>query len=369
MSTVIQKVDFPENKRLLVLSDPHGHREEFERLLERANFSKEDILVIVGDLPERGLDSLGLIRKVMELSETHCVYTLMGNVENHRLFCLHSEDERWQKELLEAALNAKELWGSSLLQQMLSEAGYPLTAGLDTKAVFPVLRERFQRELAFLESRPTVLETQNRIFVHGGLPHENLSLLLSEDRNRFLKWDHFLSYGLSFQKTLVVGHWPVTLYSKSYPNCTPYYSETQNVLCIDGGCGVKKDGQINLLIFPSYLSNSYTLLTCDGLPTVKALDAQAESDDFGYIHWGDNEVYIIEETQISAKVLHHGKAITIPQKYLIRKENTVLSYDYTDYRLPVSPGDVLSVVDETEMGLYAKKNGVSGWYTGRYEKQ
>jgi len=366
MSTVVQRVDFPENKRILVLSDAHAHREEFEYLLAQANFSKDDILVIVGDLLERGLDGLGLVRKVMALSETHTVYTLIGNVEHHRLWCLNAEDESTQKILLDFSLVAHEWWGSGFLEQLLEEAGYSLTPDLDTKTVFPILRERFHKELAFLDSRPTILETQNRIFVHGGIPHENLNELLNEDRHRFLKWDHFLSYDLSFEKTVVVGHWPVTLYSKSYPNCMPYFAKDQNVLCIDGGCGVKKDGQINLLIFPDYRSETYELLTRDGLPTVTALDAQTESADFGYIHWGDNQVEIIGENEVTAKVLHHGKTVTVPRSYLFTKDGATFSYDYTDYRLPVSPGDVLSVIDEKEIGLYAKKNGVSGWYTGRF---
>lgn len=368
MSTKVQRVDFPENKRLLVLSDPHGHREEFERLLSRADFSKDDILVIVGDLPERGADSLGLIRKVMSLSETHTVYTLMGNVEHRRLYSLSRENEPEQRDLLNFAFIAHDTWGTSLFEEMLSEIGCPLSRDLDTQTVFPILREHFHKELSFLESRPTILETQNRIFVHGGIPHENLSELCHEDRHKFLKWDHFLSYGLKFQKTLVVGHWPVTLYSDSYPNCTPHYAKEQNILCIDGGCGVKKDGQINLLIFPDYRSETYELLTRDGLPTVTALDAQTESADFDYIHWGDNQVEIIEEDEFTAKVLHHGKTVTVPRSYLFTKDGAAFSYDYTDYRLPVSPGDVLSVIDETEIGLYAKKNGVSGWYTGRFKR-
>ena len=41
----------------------------------------------------------------------------------------------------------------------------------------------------------------------------------------------------------------------------------------------------------------------------------------------------------------------------------------TDYALPVSPGDVLSVVTETSRGLYAKHKGVSGWYFGHTAPQ
>ena len=39
--------------------------------------------------------------------------------------------------------------------------------------------------------------------------------------------------------------------------------------------------------------------------------------------------------------------------------------DSTDYRLPVEPGDALSIVRATSRGYLAKKAGVTGWYTGR----
>ena len=368
MNTVIQKVNFPENKRLLVLSDAHGHREEFERLLADANFSKDDILVIIGDMLERGLDSLGLLRKVMALSKTHCVYTLMGNVEHRRLYSLFSDDEAVQRQLLDFSFTAHKLWGSGFFEEMLKEAGFPFSPDLDVKTAFPILREHFREELAFMQACPTILETQNRIFVHGGLPHENLTELVTEESHTFLKRDHFLTEGRSFQKTLVVGHWPVTLYSASYPNAAPYYKADQNVLSIDGGCGVKRDGQINLLIFPDYRSETYELLTRDGLPTVTALDAQAESAEFGYIRWGDNEVSLIEEHDGLAKVRHHEKIVTIPKSYLFEKDGQLYGSDYTDYHLPVAPGDTLSIVEETPFGLYAKKNSVTGWYFGKYTR-
>ena len=39
--------------------------------------------------------------------------------------------------------------------------------------------------------------------------------------------------------------------------------------------------------------------------------------------------------------------------------------DSTDYRLPVLPGDRLSLVARTSRGCLMKKNGVTGWYSGR----
>ena len=366
MDTVVQKVSFPENRRILVLSDPHAHKEGFASLLEHARFSAEDILVIVGDILEKGPDSLGLLREVMRLSKSHTVYTLMGNVDYWRLVGVMSNDEQQQRDLLDFSISAQKWWPSSFLKEMLGEVGLPLSDALDTKKAFPLLRAHFKKELEFLENCPTILDTQRMIFVHGGIPHENLDALATEERHQFLKWDRFLSANLSFQKTVVVGHWPVTLYSPSFPNAAPLYKEDQNILSIDGGCGIKKEGQINLLIFPSYASKEYELLTWDGLPTVTALDDQAESTDFGYIRWGDDEVTVIENDGETAKVLFRERIMTVPSKGLYQRNGVWHASEITDYRLPVSPGDTLSVIKETPHGLYAKKNNVTGWYLGGY---
>lgn len=366
MDTVIQKTVFPENKRILVFSDPHGHKEGVVSLLARAGFSADDILVIVGDILEKGPDSLGLLREVMRLSKSHTVYTLMGNVDYWRYRGVMTEDKREQRDLVSFSLAARKWWGMSFLEELLTEIGVHLTEDMDTEAVFPRLKEHFREELSFLESCPAILDTGGMIFVHGGIPHENLENLKTEERHRFLKWDRFLSEGLSFQKTVVVGHWPVTLYSPAFPCAAPLFEKNQNILCIDGGCGVKKEGQINLLIFPSSGSKEYELLTWDGLPAVTALDSQSESTDFGYIRWGDDEVSVLENDGENAIVFHHGKRMTVPSKGLYQRDGAWRASEITDYMLPVSPGDTLSVIEETPLGLYAKKNSVTGWYMGRY---
>lgn len=40
-------------RRILAVSDIHGHPELLKRLLERVDFSKKDLLVIVGDIIDK----------------------------------------------------------------------------------------------------------------------------------------------------------------------------------------------------------------------------------------------------------------------------------------------------------------------------
>ena len=56
----------------------------------------------------------------------------------------------------------------------------------------------------------------------------------------------------------------------------------------------------------------------------------------------------------------------VPTGLLWKGSDGVVRVDNcSDDRLPVKPGDTLSVVMSTERGYIVKKNGVSGWYCGR----
>lgn len=59
------------------------------------------------------------------------------------------------------------------------------------------------------------------------------------------------------------------------------------------------------------------------------------------------------------------KKLTVPTSRIYGENKC---NDYTDYLLPVKAGDALSLLEVTSGGVIAKKNGVVGWYLGKYEK-
>jgi len=367
MKTTVQHVTFPDNRRILMLSDIHGHAEGLDALLEEAHFSPEDILVIVGDLVEKGPESLRTVRRVMELCRTHTVYPLMGNVDLWRMEHFLSNDPEVHQAMIAYSINAKKWWGNSFLHEVCEELGATPEALTDTQAFFQELRKHFAAEFDFLWSLPTVLDTQRMIFVHGGVPHERVDELIGTDAYPLLKWDHFYEDGLSFDKTVVVGHWPTTLYSQNGPMYHPLMDTSRHILSLDGACGVKEEGQLNLLVFPDWRSDDAELFTWTGLPMVTALDSQTASTDFNYIRWGDHEVTLLERNGELARITHHGREMTVPADFLWEKDGHTYSSDITDLRLAVSPGDRLYRICESSLGLFAKKDGVIGWYEGRYE--
>ncbi len=57
--------------------------------------------------------------------------------------------------------------------------------------------------------------------------------------------------------------------------------------------------------------------------------------------------------------------VEILTEYLWERNGITYCEDSTDYLLPVSPGDKLSVVRRLPDRALCKKDGVTGWYFGR----
>ena len=65
------------------------------------------------------------------------------------------------------------------------------------------------------------------------------------------------------------------------------------------------------------------------------------------------------------KHLFSGRELWVPNAFLYHDTRC---RDYTDYALPVSPGDKLSLALQTDKGHFVKKDGVVGWYYGEMEE-
>jgi serine/threonine protein phosphatase 1 len=65
------------NGRIIAIGDIHGCHQEFAELLERLDLTKDDRLILVGDLINRGPDSC----KVIDLARQHRAVSLLGNHE------------------------------------------------------------------------------------------------------------------------------------------------------------------------------------------------------------------------------------------------------------------------------------------------
>ncbi|MBR6571747.1 MAG: metallophosphoesterase [Clostridia bacterium] len=366
---VVQRASFADDRRILMISDLHGHADGLQTLLKRAHFDQKDILVIVGDFVEKGPASLKTVRYVMQLCQQYTVYPLLGNVDKWRLQCIFSDDPAVWQDMLSYSQNAQNWWGSSFLGEMYAECGWTLCDAPDVREAIPAIRERFSRELAFLAGLPTILETQNFLFVHGGIPHERIGELEGTPNQPLLKRDHFMDEGLSFDRYVVVGHWPTALYTADRPCCKPIIDHERHIISLDGGCGVRGDGQLNLVIIPDRRSNAYEYLTWDALPRITALDAQEASAECIYIRWGEDAVEVLEQLDGMKRILRKGREMIIPDVFFWEEKGKTYCSNYTDCRLQVDVGETLTLIKTTPCGCYVKKDSCIGWYTGRYQNK
>ena len=356
-----------QGRRTLVACDIHGHTGLFKKLLTDADFSGSDLLIIIGDIVEKGPDSLGSLRYVKELTERGSAIPLMGNVDAWRVQMIDELSEPTAADFL-AYLKQIRSWTGCMWDEMTDELGLPRA---ETEADLLNARDEvvghFKPELDFLSSLPTALETENFVFVHGGLRDADIKANKNLPREELLKYDNFYALAPEFEKYIVVGHYPVTLYSDRVSDCSPRVDRKRKIIALDGGCGIKTYGQLNLMITDGTPEN-ISFLSADDLPKVKALDSQTGSDDHINIRWIDRGIETLEKFDGYRKIRHKstGHVCLIPDAYIYDDEHAA---DYSDHLLPVTAGEALSLVDKTPLGYIVKKDGVTGLYKGRIDHE
>lgn len=209
MKATVKKINIPSNKRIIVTSDIHGHYHHLVNILGKVNFTKDDILFIIGDIIEKGPFSLKTLRYVMELCNDFTVYPLIGNVDAFRLLMFGDNRYGNSEKIFEYTKFMRKHWGVCFFLDMCSELNIEISSANDIVAAKEQIVVKFKKELDFLRSLPTIIETQNYIFVHGGLPSEEIdsfsetdpwvSFLCSRIGVIICSVNNFVSYVLSLQ--------------------------------------------------------------------------------------------------------------------------------------------------------------------------
>ncbi|MBP3521209.1 MAG: metallophosphoesterase, partial [Oscillospiraceae bacterium] len=296
MKAIVKPIDLPPGRRVLVLSDIHGNLPFLKGVLEKARFSRDDILIVLGDILERNEGSLDTLRYVMALSQTHTVYTILGNCDN---LVLDFVDNRG--DLNEEFFHKRwfTLGERSVLVKMAHLAGAPIDTPADYPAARSAIARAFKPELDFLRGLPHIYVNQDYLFVHGGVPREDR--LEELEAFGIMKNDDFWNQGHSFRRWVIVGHWPVTLYRTDIPSAAPIIDREKHIISIDGGCVLKWDGQLNALILPEKPDGEFSWVSYDGFPELTALDPQETNPDPFNIRYGHSRLEVLERGELLSR--------------------------------------------------------------------
>ena len=88
--------------RKIVIGDVHGCLVELKSLIKQLELNTEDSLFFIGDLINKGPDSVGVVKYVFELSKNYSTKLILGNHEEKFLRYLYNKDNnlRALKEML-----------------------------------------------------------------------------------------------------------------------------------------------------------------------------------------------------------------------------------------------------------------------------
>ncbi len=90
--TLIKKLNIEKVKRVLITSDIHGNLELFQSMLRKVGYSNKDILIINGDISEKGLDSIGFFLYLMKLQNEGEFHFTLGNCD-HLINHFHDDEK------------------------------------------------------------------------------------------------------------------------------------------------------------------------------------------------------------------------------------------------------------------------------------
>lgn len=207
-------------KDLFVVGDVHGCYEQLVKLLSHWNKEKEQ-LVFLGDLIDRGENSLKVLQLAMKLQKENGAVVLGGNHEELFLAWLDSPVNGKEAYYFQGGINTLSSFGIDPLYY-------------DPVMVACFIRRNYASVLQFLKELPDYYETENHIFAHAGinLQFENWR----NTRSRDFKWIRSsFHYGKNETgKVVIFGHTPTCRLNEDGTDDV-WFAPCQKKIGIDGG--------------------------------------------------------------------------------------------------------------------------------------
>lgn len=345
----MKKINFASGTSIYVISDIHGGLHLLQELLEYVK--PGNILIILGDLIEKGEHSLATLEYIIKLSKLDNVYIIKGNNDEALV-------KVFSPEHLDYFLNRMDK-PTSIVYEMIAKHKLNCAPEL----MHQQLAEIYREELKWLDGLETMIETDDFIFVHAGI--DNIVDYWNSSPISLTRLANFYLKGHQANKIVVCGHYPTDNYSKHQFNDNIIIDLPRKMICIDGGYGAKSLGQLNMLeIINDNGIYHYRTYAADGYPEVAIIKAQAPQGNSRGINYPDYEIHILEHGQYFSKVrMVSGEVVYVKNEMIIFKNNQYYAIDDTPSNLlGVEIGDKVKLVNtETKGYALVKKDGISGW--------
>jgi len=223
--------------KIIAIGDIHGELYKLHNLFDKLSINKNDTLVFLGDYIDRGEHSKGVIDHLIKLSKDYNCVFLKGN---HEAFFLESYSKifgssAWSSDNGGGTPQIFNSWmingGKACLRSYDAQA---LLEGYDNKAVYTMNETHGH----FFRKLKLTYETENYIFVHGHLAHEQDV----EDQEEWqCIWGRYSDiWPHKSGKIVVCGHTP-----------HPHPIDDRFKICIDTG-SFKMDGHISALVIDDH---------------------------------------------------------------------------------------------------------------------
>ena len=212
-------------------SDLHGcEPEQFFALLERANFSEEDFLFVLGDVIDRGDHGVKLLRWMAEQPN---VALILGNHEAMLLSCDFLFDL-----VSDESLSRLDMEKMDLLNTWMSNGAAPTLASL--RQLLKEEPDVLEGLLDYVRDAPLydLVEAGGRqyVLVHAGLENFHPTKPLDSYAPHELLWARPAPDTRYFDRaTVIFGHTPTGYFGRQYAGKA---LKTESWICIDTGAAM-----------------------------------------------------------------------------------------------------------------------------------
>ena len=172
-------------KSVWVIGDIHGYNETFDALIEKLNIEEKDIILCLGDLIDKGPDSLKVLERVKQSSQ---IFSIRGNHEEMMRLSISTKHGRMMKSWLKYG-------GLITLESFSKDEANQI--------------EEARKWLSFIENLPTEIVLNKYRIVHAG--YED-SEPLEDQNNQQKMWGRTIFQVetiLDNARQIIVGHSPV----------------------------------------------------------------------------------------------------------------------------------------------------------------